>query len=144
MNLVSSNHPALWRVATPVTDFSVIDGADGLGNQMISLAIKSGGIGLAAPQVGLSLRLFVMRSDTGWRICANPSIIGHNGIMEPEYEGCLSFPKRHQVVTRPSRIYAEWQREDGKTIRRGYSGMDARVFQHELDHLNGVCIFPKP
>ncbi len=144
LSLVPSDHPALWRVADPVIDFAPIGGQHGLGNQMIRLAVKHGGIGLAAPQVGLSMRLFVMRTDAGWRICVNPSIIRSNPLMEPQHEGCLSFPGREQVVNRPASIYVEWYREDGRLIWRSLHGMDSRCFQHELDHLNGVCIFPRP
>jgi peptide deformylase len=141
MNLVPSSHPALWSVASPIVDFKSVDGwaAD-----LIKLAIVLGGVGLAAPQVGMPYRLFVMRTNAQWLVCVNPVIVRRGADFDTEQEGCLSFPGQFVDVARHRVIDVQYQDESGKTISRTLKGLDARVFAHELDHLQGECILPKP
>lgn len=137
--LVPSDHPALWTPAQTVTDFS---GVDALATNMMVLAIRSGGVGLAAPQVGLSQRLFVAQLDCQWTICVNPEIVSHGSMMEAEYEGCLSFPGQEQVVNRHVVIGVRYQDSNGKVKTKTLKRWDARVYAHEKDHLDGICILP--
>lgn len=111
---------------------------------MIVIAEELGGVGLAAPQVGISSRVFVARIAGKWGVYINPSIIRHGNDIEDSIEGCLSFPDRFVSRTRYRVIDVEYQDEIGRFFNRTLKGIDARVFQHELDHLDGICIFDRP
>jgi len=95
-----------------------------------------GGVGLAANQVGVCQRFFVW--DVGMVI--NPVILGYHGDQVYGNEGCLSFPGVIAQKQRFSKIHAQFLDERGMLITRFYDGHAARIFQHELDHLNGICI----
>lgn len=145
MNLVSPSHPALWTVAQPVVEFAAVPEISGM---MINLAIKHRGIGLAATQCGLSRRLFVMLLSSGatlgWITCVNPSIVWRSRHTVSGPEGCLSFPGQFINVKRHKAIDLTYRDERGRDMRRHLTGMDAIVASHELDHLDGICILPKP
>lgn len=98
------------------------------------------GIGLAAPQVGVSKRLFVMDirdPEAEPRAVINPVIVERSG-SERSDEGCLSVPGVYGVVERPTRIVMEGLDLDGKPIRIDASGLLARCIQHEMDHVDGT------
>jgi peptide deformylase len=99
--------------------------------------IANNGIGLAAPQVGLPYRAFVM---TGKPItcCFNPIIVDISSEEIYLEEGCLTFPNLIVKVKRPKMIRARYTNPDGQTVTNKFIGMTARIFQHELDHLNGI------
>lgn len=97
-----------------------------------------GGVGLSANQCGVFERMFVIGTDQFQMVCINPKIIETEGEIEKGNEGCLSFPGLFVKVERPSTIVAEWSTEQGEVKRARLSGITARCFQHELDHLNGV------
>jgi peptide deformylase len=93
-------------------------------------------IGLAANQVGLNYRVFVM-GDEEKIVCFNPSVVEETvSVVGPE--GCLSFPGLALNVVRPDRVLAHFQTADGTRIEREFTGLLARCFCHETDHLNGV------
>lgn len=106
---------------------------------MIETMLDNNGVGLAAPQVKSDLNLFVMKIDGNPTICYQPSILFSSKKHSNHIEGCLSIPGVQVSVSRPRQIeVAFW---DGTTDRRmKLSHLEARVFQHELDHLNGVLI----
>lgn len=99
--------------------------------------LKHGGIGLAANQVGLKLRLFIMAGEPA-SVYINPSIRASSETTKREKEGCLTFPYLFLPVTRPEWIDAEWFDINGKSHTARFSGLTARVFCHELDHMNGI------
>lgn len=97
------------------------------------------GVGLAAPQVGLSTRLFVMEIDGDKpRVFINPEIIETSVEMDSFEEGCLSIPGVYADLDRPAEIRVQAMNERGRRFTLGAEGFMARVIQHELDHLNGV------
>ncbi len=105
------------------------------------------GRGLAAPQVGVLKRLFVM--DCGWKdgdmtpmVCINPEIIRAEG-MAPGAEGCLSIPGVLAEVMRPERITLRFRDLDGAMHEVDLDGFEARCAQHELDHLDGIVPFDR-
>lgn len=101
------------------------------------------GVGLAAPQVGIALRFFLVLTEGRISVCINPVIHQTIGLRKVAEEGCLSFPGRGKVlVPRWNKILLEWRRTDGEKRVQWFKGFDARVIQHEVDHLDGLCIFP--
>lgn len=110
---------------------------------MKELMDAAGGVGLAAPQVGIPLRFFLMRQEGRASIVINPVVRAVYGPKIAREEGCLSFLDRgNALVERHEEIDVEWAKTTGERFRMRLRGMDARVFQHETDHLNGICIFP--
>lgn len=104
---------------------------------MIETMILAPGIGLAAPQVGHSLRMFVMHVDEGvYERIINPEVLKVNGVSTYN-EGCLSFPRMFMDVARPDWIQVRYLNEKGEQVVRERDGLWARCFLHELDHLDG-------
>jgi peptide deformylase len=102
------------------------------------------GIGLAAPQVGISLRLIVVADDEGRSVQAlvNPAITDRGGEATAE-EGCLSIPGVFAPVTRAAWVKVDAQSVDGKRVTIDARGLRARVLQHEIDHLDGVLFIDR-
>ena len=112
---------------------------------MIDTMYRDNGIGLAAPQVGISKKIIVVDPTFGddenaLRDMINPEIIETGDECELE-EGCLSIPDIHGMVTRPDAVTVEALDRDGNPFKKRYQGMEARIIMHENDHLNGV-LFP--
>lgn len=107
--------------------------------EMLELMRASNAIGLAGNQVGLLRRVFVMKLSDGREIgCFNPWIMfGDNDKIEGD-EGCLSFPNLWLKVKRHNKITAAYLDNTGKQCIIELEGLDARCFQHELDHLDGI------
>ncbi len=138
--IIKLGHPTLRKRAEEVDAFD--DELRELAENMISTMRMNEGIGLAAPQVNVLRRLFVIDleqidENLSPKAYINPRILSSSGseIME---EGCLSIPNVRADVTRPEVIEVEYQTLTGETVRETLDGLTARVFQHELDHLNGV------
>lgn len=101
---------------------------------------ESGGVGLAAPQVGLSLRLFVIDVGCGLREFVNPRILSRSRAKLKMSEGCLSVPGVNITVTRPGSVKVMAQNGRGEFFTEEFEGMAARAIQHENDHLDGKLI----
>ncbi len=139
LSLVEYPHPALFRKSRPLAriDDAVVDAVD----QMFSIMYASGGVGLAANQVALPYRLFVVnvtgRPDEGEELVfINPSLSRPRGTAVQE-EGCLSLPGLRQDVRRPEKVVLDAWTLDGEQVRFDLDGFLARVVQHEFDHLEG-------
>jgi len=102
------------------------------------------GIGLAAPQVGISKRLIVLADEEGRGVQAllNPTIVDRGGEVTGE-EGCLSIPGVFAPVTRAAWVKVEARSVDGKPLAISARGLRARVLQHEIDHLDGVLFIDR-
>ncbi|MBM4053935.1 MAG: peptide deformylase [Planctomycetes bacterium] len=140
MNIVTYPDPVLRQNAKPLTEINreVHKKAD----KMIELMHQAQGIGLAAPQVGWSVRLFIIDlggNSSGDKVFINPSILEETGETNKE-EGCLSFPGIMGKVIRARRIKACAYNLKGQKIEVVLEDLLARAWQHELDHLNG-CLF---
>ena len=115
---------------------------DRLIGDMIETMYAAPGIGLAAPQVGAALRIFVVdlslgHDPSGLIVMVNPEFVERDG-MQLEDEGCLSVPGFNATVVRPSRVVVKGlDRAGGPQLREG-SGLLSRAFQHEMDHLDGL------
>ena len=109
-------------------------------SEMIAIMEAEHGRGLSANQVGLLKRVFVIRLENKEPIAMfHPSISSSSEFLESGTEGCLSFPDLFLEVKRPSSIDAEYFDTQGNKCIITLTGIDARCFCHELDHLNGVC-----
>lgn len=142
------------RLARPAE--AVIDFADPEFQRFIDELIRCGednlGVGIAAPQVGRSMRLFIMAPKPGPRYpdappmepfaVINPEIIRLFGEVQKGYEGCLSVPGFRGLVPRYEQVEACWLDRHGNRKRAILSGFVARIFQHEFDHLEGI-LFPE-
>ena len=126
--------PVLAQVGRPITKFDQ-DLAD-LCRDMFDTMYDAEGVGLAAPQIGLNLRLFVMDCGGIKLIAANPEIIHAEGEQSGQ-EGCLSVGKVPAVVVRPMKVRLRAQDENGNWFERVAEGYAARAFLHETDHCNG-------
>jgi len=111
---------------------------------MIETMYDEVGIGLAAPQVGISVRLLVIGHDEGRepRVLINPVIVARGGEVTAE-EGCLSIPGIFAPVTRSEWVEVEATDPDGRPVKMRGRGLLARVFQHEIDHLDGVLFIDR-
>jgi peptide deformylase len=111
-------------------------------DDMIETMYAAPGVGLAAPQVGIPLRIFVVDITVGREAGAlvtfiNPEFVERDG-MQLEEEGCLSVPGFNATVVRPSRVVIKGLDRSGNPIEREATGLLARAFQHEMDHLEGT------
>ena len=124
----------LGEVGKPVTEFDteLVD----LCADMFDTMYEAEGVGLAAPQIGLNLRLFVMDCDGIKLIAANPEIVHTEGEQSGQ-EGCLSVGKVPAVVVRPMKAALRAQNEKGEWFEREAEGYAARAFVHETDHCDG-------
>lgn len=111
--------------------------------EMFVTVKKENGIGLAAPQVGENIRLFIVFINDQKYVFINPEIIETSQEMCVMEEGCLSIPKVYDDVVRPSSVKVQFLNIDGKIKTIEASGLLARVIQHENDHLNGVLFIDR-
>ena len=129
--------PILIKKAAPVQNIdekikTVVD-------RMAEVMYANKGIGLAAPQIGVLTQIIVVDTGEGLRALINPEIVEGEGesLME---EGCLSLPNIQVPVKRMEKIFIRAWDENGKELRLELTGFPGRVYQHEIDHLNGILI----
>ena len=134
--------PVLRRVAEPVGD--VTPEIRSIVADMTETMYDEVGIGLAAPQVGISKRVVVVADEEGRGVQAllNPAIVERGGEMTGE-EGCLSIPGVFAPVTRAAWVKVEARSVDGKPLTISARGLRSRVLQHEIDHLDGVLFIDR-
>ena len=132
--------PVLRKRAAPVETFD--EGLKEFAALMIEAMRYSDGVGLAAPQVGASIRLAVVDAGNGERepyILINPEIAALSSESEDYEEGCLSMPGISLNINRPARVTVKAQNEEGVSyVIENAEGLLARALQHEIDHLNGI------
>ena len=144
MKLIVSPNPVLKQSAEE-WDFAVDHNAKQTASDMIELMRTNNGRGLAANQVGLLKRVFVIHltGEISATAMFNPTVINQSDTIAGGEEGCLSFPDLWLDVKRPTSIDAKYLDIHGKECTITLSGIDARCFLHELDHLNGICFTDK-
>lgn len=130
--------PVLRENAREVTDFN--RGLRKLAKRMIRIMRDAPGVGLAAPQVGVLQRLLVYDVGEQARVLVNPSLGELSDATEEADEGCLSVPGVTMPVERPLAVRVQAQDEYGEPVDFRAEGFEARVIQHEVDHLDGVLI----
>ena len=147
MPIVNFPDPVLLAVGNPVAEIEFNADLEKLVADMFDTMEHAGGVGLAAPQVGVSKRLFVMDvpSDEGERerhVLINPVIIRVEGEQTGD-EGCLSFPGLYQVVKREMRVIARAQNINGEEIELDVADLAARCILHETDHCDGIVFLDR-
>jgi len=140
LKIVKYPEPVLERPGEPVTEFN--DELRELVADMFETAYASQGVGLAAPQVGVSKRITVIDLSMGKDpeqklVIINPEIILSEG-RQYEEEGCLSFPEIREKIVRASKVRIRAQDANGKWFEMDGDELLARAFQHEIDHLDGI------
>ena len=124
-------------------DFKLYD-APQLSVEMIDIMLFHAGRGLSANQLNLDARIFVMQKSSGEFVTAiNPKIISKSEKTQIDTEGCLSYPNVFLEISRPESVEVEYYDENENKVTEFLSGIDARCFQHELDHLNGIVYTSK-
>lgn len=114
-----------------------------LARNMLAFMRHNNGIGLAANQVGVNQRVFVMETADWTRICFNPVIQDHGPDQVLWHEGCLSFPGEQCTIARWDWVDVGYQDSDGASHTERWAGLLARCCQHELDHLDGVTMWDR-
>ena len=140
MTILKYGAPSLREVSLPVEKFD--DELEKLTDDMFETMYAAPGVGLAAPQVGVNIRLIAIDVSGGKElekkvILCNPRVIASEDAQEGE-EGCLSVPDFYESLTRPLKVTVEAQDIKGETFRIEGEGLLARAICHEIDHLDGV------
>ncbi|HEX4054550.1 MAG TPA: peptide deformylase [Tepidisphaeraceae bacterium] len=143
LKIISYPDPRLRRVSVPVKKFDEDLGA--LARRMFELMREAKGVGLAAAQVGKNIRLFISnhtQKPEDDRVYVNPVLFDADG-EETAQEGCLSIPNINVEVVRPKSVRMQAKDLSGNPIEQSEIGYVARIWQHELDHLNGILLIDR-
>ena len=135
--LLEENNPQLLEVSEE-WDFRIDGSPEELVRAMSKFMTDNGGVGLAAPQLGIKKRIFIMGNFTKLVACINPKIVSLSEERGSDLEGCLSFPDLFMKVKRPTTAVVQYYTVSGELVERELSGLECRVFLHEYDHLIGV------
>lgn len=142
LELIPQDDPRLHTKCTPFNPRSPDFDLENTLILMFQVMLENNGIGLAAPQVGINKRFFIMKIEGEEFVCINPIITKTGKDIAFMEEGCLSFPGQRVMVQRPSMVRVKYMTPKGLTKTTTFRGMKARCFQHEHDHLDGV-VFTK-
>lgn len=144
-SIVLIGEPGLRRPSVPIPDAAT---ARTVADRLLSVFRELKGAGLAAPQIGINMRAFLVeirrtetfpdRPETPLYVVINPEIMSLDGPIEEGWEGCFSVPELMGRVPRHHRLRLRYTDLDGATCEETFEGYVARVFQHEYDHLDGV------
>jgi peptide deformylase len=143
MKLVNQNDPIL---TTPCEFFDFanppINPFD-LAKDLVKTLYDNNGIGLSANQVGIPYRVFAMRGVPENFVCFNPKLVQPSEMEIILEEGCLTYPGLLVKIKRPQHIRVRFTTPNGETLTKQFTGMTARIFQHELDQLDGIIFYNK-
>ncbi len=140
LEILTRDNPRLRIKASRVPKLD--DGVRRLMDDMVETMVANNGVGLAATQVGVSLRVIVLKVDNQLYQLANPEIIRMSG-EQVGYEGCLSVPGYIGEVARAERVVVKALNRHGKEVRIKGEDLLARALQHEIDHLDGILFVDK-
>jgi peptide deformylase len=139
MKIYKLGEEVLRQKCSPVEPSEIDDKMRALFQEMFETMDEAEGVGLAAPQVGISKRFFVVTSDDDVRrVFINPQIIKTSAKMCEYDEGCLSLPGFDETIVRPEEVTVTALDENGKQFTLDADGLLARIIQHENDHLDGI------
>jgi peptide deformylase len=144
--------PNLRHIAQPVEDVTSPQNQQ-LFSELMAFVLDCKGMGIAATQVGIEQRFFIMSSHPNSRypqaphmdptVVINPEIISRSESTSKDWEGCLSVPGVRALVPRYDKVLVRYTLVDGSQVEREYSDFLARVFQHEYDHLDGMVFLDR-
>lgn len=141
MKLVDANDPIL---TTPCKKFDFSNppfDPTSFAKKMVKFMYDCNGIGLAANQIGVPYQVFCMRGRPENFVCYNPKLVQPSSMEIELEEGCLTYPGLLVKITRPQSIRVRFTTPNGETTTRQFTGLTARIFQHELDHLSGTIFY---
>ena len=139
MKIYKLGEEVLRKKCVPVEPEEINDEMRSLFLEMFDTMDEADGVGLAAPQVGISKRFFVVTADDGIRrVFINPQIVYTSSTLSDYEEGCLSLPGFNEVIRRPEKVTCSAINEFGKPFTLEADGLLARIIQHENDHLDGI------
>ena len=146
--IVRLGHPALRTPAQPLAPGSIADPAlQSLIDDMVETMREAHGVGLAAPQVGEEVQLFVYQAagppEIPLHVVINPMITPQVRELVYDWEGCLSIPDLRGLVPRHPKVRVQGLDREGRPLDYIASGFEARIVQHEFDHLNGVVFLDR-
>jgi len=147
MEIVLFPDPRLRAKNAPIEQFDAALAA--LAREMFELMYKTGGVGLAAPQVGVNVKLLVFNEEGKAEardreiVLCNPRVVNKAKERVSGEEGCLSFPAIYAPVLRHQAITIEAEDLEGKTFQMDFEDWEARIFQHEFDHLDGILFIDR-
>ena len=143
MKILKYPHPFLFEKVKPVLEFN--DSLESLGNEMLKTMRENNGVGLAANQVGVDKRIFVMQcaDDKPAYVFINPAIKDKSVDSEALDEGCLSVPSIYAPVQRFKTVTLNWSDTKGKSHEQTFDGLESICVQHELEHLDGIVFIQK-
>ena len=133
--------PVLKSRATPVKEFD--ESLEHLAEEMMRVMREAEGVGLAANQIGRLKHIFVAAHEDEEYAIVNPVIEERSETTEKDIEGCLSIPETRVEVERSTAVTVSGQDPSGEPVRIEAEGLLARIFQHEIDHLDGVLILDR-
>ncbi len=135
LKILTEGDPILRQKSKPVT--KITKRLRDLVKDMLETMYHAKGVGLAAPQVGVTERIVVIDAGEGPIVLINPTVTSAEGQIK-DVEGCLSIPGRNEYITRAERVTVQALNLEGKPIQLEGTELLARAFQHEIDHLDGI------
>jgi len=140
MPVYTDGHPFLKLPTREVeeSEIKTVDFQQAIGQLKATMRTYDA-VGMSANQCGLNLRFFVLGTDTFQMACINPKILSTKGPKIPKREGCVSFPALFLSVPRYESVEVEYLNENGEKTVTWLDGVTAQCYQHELDHMNGIC-----
>ena len=141
MNIVLYGASVLKEKSTVVEEIN--DELRTILDEMVELMRKAKGVGLAANQVGIAKRFFVLEIEDKVKKVINPEIVEFGEEIVEYEEGCLSIPEIYKKVNRPEMIKVKYQNENGETVEEELHDLWARAFQHEFDHIDGILFIDR-
>ncbi len=137
LDIVKLGEESLRQKSEPIPE--VNDEIKQLAEDMFETMIAYEGVGLAAPQIGKNIRMFVLIADDDVRrVFINPQIIKTSSEVSDYDEGCLSIPQVYETISRPVAVTVQALNENGRPFTLDADGLLARIIQHEYDHLDGI------
>lgn len=147
MNALAVLHnpnPELRVISQPVTDVDILrTETQQLIDQLMETMAEENGVGIAAPQVGEHLRIIIVETPHGVQAFINPEITSRSVRMVSSIEGCLSVPGISGAVKRHSSVKVKAKNRQGEMVEIKANGLQAIIFQHEIDHLDGILFIDR-
>ena len=144
LRITKLGEEVLRKKSVPVLPEEINDKFRALLSEMFTTMDEANGVGLAAPQININKRFFVVTADDDVRrVFINPEIISTSAELSEYEEGCLSIPKIYETIARPAKVTVQALDENGKHFTLDAEGLLARIIQHENDHLDGIVFIDR-